>query len=123
MPCIMGIDSGLTVTKAVIFDADGTVLAIARRRVPQIIPAPQYVERDMDGLWAATADAICEAVASVAGRLPISSRSPLRPWRRYLLARSEPEAAWPCRYFSRHNVPGKSPMPGTRARSAQAHLN
>ena len=52
MPCIMGIDSGLTVTKAVIFDADGTVLAIARRRVPQLIPAPQHVERDMDGLWA-----------------------------------------------------------------------
>lgn len=64
MPCIMGIDSGLTVTKAVIFDADGTVLAIARRRVPQLIPAPQHVERDMDGLWAATADAIREAVAA-----------------------------------------------------------
>ncbi|WP_275786522.1 FGGY-family carbohydrate kinase [Pararhizobium gei] len=64
MPCIMGIDSGLTVTKAVIFDADGTVLAIARRRVPQLIPAPQYVERDMDSLWAATADAIREAVAA-----------------------------------------------------------
>src|SRR5690606_6894047 len=62
MPCIMGIDSGLTVTKAVIFDADGTVLAIARRRVPQLIPAPQHVERDMDALWAATADAIREAV-------------------------------------------------------------
>ncbi len=64
MPCIMGIDSGLTVTKAVIFDADGTALAIARRRVPQLIPAPQHVERDMDGLWAATADAIREAVAA-----------------------------------------------------------
>ncbi|MFC3075244.1 FGGY-family carbohydrate kinase [Shinella pollutisoli] len=62
MPVILGIDSGLTVTKAVVFDADGTVLAIARRRVPQLIPAPQHVERDMDGLWAATADAIREAV-------------------------------------------------------------
>ncbi|GMB79835.1 FGGY-family carbohydrate kinase [Shinella zoogloeoides] len=64
MPCIMGIDSGLTVTKAVIFDADGTVLAIARRRVPQLIPAPQHVERDMDVLWTATADAIREAIAA-----------------------------------------------------------
>ena len=62
MPSILGIDSGLTVTKAVVFDADGTALAIARRRVPQLIPAPQHVERDMDGLWAATADAIREAV-------------------------------------------------------------
>lgn len=62
MPLILGIDSGLTVTKAVVFDADGTVLAVARRRVPQLIPAPQHVERDMDGLWAATADAIREAL-------------------------------------------------------------
>jgi len=64
MPCILGIDSGLTVTKAVIFDANGTVLSTARRRVPQLIPAPQHVERDMDGLWEATADAIREAVAA-----------------------------------------------------------
>jgi len=63
MPSLLGIDSGLTVTKAVIFDADGTVLSVARRRVPQLIPEPRHVERDMDGLWIATADAIREAVA------------------------------------------------------------
>lgn len=63
MPSIIGIDSGLTVTKAVIFDQDGTELAVARRRVPQSIPEPRHVERDMDGLWAATADAIREALA------------------------------------------------------------
>ena len=62
MPSLVGIDSGLTVTKAVIFDADGTVLSVARRRVPQLIPEPRHVERDMDGLWSATADAIREAV-------------------------------------------------------------
>ncbi|RYE76745.1 MAG: carbohydrate kinase, partial [Hyphomicrobiales bacterium] len=67
MPSLLGIDSGLTVTKAVIFDADGTVLSVARRRVPQLIPEPRHVERDMDGLWAATADAIREAV-STSGR-------------------------------------------------------
>jgi L-xylulokinase len=61
MPSLLGIDSGLTVTKAVIFDADGTVLSVARRRVLQLIPEPRHVERDMDGLWAATADAIREA--------------------------------------------------------------
>jgi L-xylulokinase len=62
MPSLVGIDSGLTVTKAVVFDADGTVLSVARRRVPQLMPEPRHVERDMDGLWAATADAIHEAV-------------------------------------------------------------
>ena len=64
MPSILGIDNGLTVTKAVIFDADGRQLAVARRRVPQDIPHPRHVERDMAGLWRATAEAIRDALAS-----------------------------------------------------------
>jgi L-xylulokinase len=64
MPSLLGIDNGLTVTKAVVFDADGTPLAVARRRVPQAIPRPHHVERDMDGLWRATAEAIAEALAA-----------------------------------------------------------
>lgn len=63
MPCLLGIDNGLTVTKAVIFDEGGKPLAVARRRVPQIMPKPRHVERDMDGLWLATADAISEAIS------------------------------------------------------------
>jgi L-xylulokinase len=63
MPSLLGIDNGLTVTKAVIFDADGTQLAVARRRVPQSIPQPRRVERDMNGLWAATSEAIREAIS------------------------------------------------------------
>ncbi|MFB2552774.1 FGGY-family carbohydrate kinase [Ensifer soli] len=69
MPSLIGIDSGLTVTKAVVFDTDGTVLAVARRRVPQLIPAPRRIERDMDGLWSATAQAIREAL-DASGRAP-----------------------------------------------------
>src|SRR5690606_22218668 len=57
------IDSGLTVTKAVIFDVDGTTLAVARRRVAQSFPRARHVERDMDEFWNATADAIAEALA------------------------------------------------------------
>lgn len=64
MPCLIGIDNGLTVTKAVVFDADGSQLSLARRRVPQSMPRPYYVERDMDGLWNATAEAIAEALAA-----------------------------------------------------------
>jgi L-xylulokinase len=63
MPSLLGIDSGLTVTKAVIFDIDGTAIAVARRRVSQIIPRPRFVERDMHELWTATAEAIREAIA------------------------------------------------------------
>jgi L-xylulokinase len=63
MSSLLGIDNGLTVTKAVIFDVDGAQLAVARRRVPQSMPHPRFVERDMAGLWQATADAIREAIA------------------------------------------------------------
>ncbi len=62
MPSLLGIDSGLTVTKAVIFDIDGTPLAVARRRVTQFMPKARHVERDMDELWTQTADAIAEAI-------------------------------------------------------------
>ncbi|MGU3399735.1 FGGY-family carbohydrate kinase [Brucellaceae bacterium D45D] len=63
MPSLLGIDSGLTVTKAVLFDVDGTELSVARRRVAQSLPCPRHVERDMDEFWSATADAIAEAIA------------------------------------------------------------
>lgn len=62
MSCLLGIDNGLTVTKAVIFDETGEVLSVARRRVRQIIPRPRHVERDMHELWRMTAEAIREAI-------------------------------------------------------------
>ena len=64
MPSLLGIDNGLTVTKAALFDIDGTPLSVARRRVPQSIPRPRHVERDMAGLCSATAEAITEAIAA-----------------------------------------------------------
>ncbi|MBP7000002.1 FGGY-family carbohydrate kinase [Amaricoccus sp.] len=64
MPSLVGIDSGLTVTKAVVFDAGGAQLAVARRRVAQAMPRPRHVERDMEAHWAATAAAIAEALAA-----------------------------------------------------------
>ncbi|RYH07724.1 FGGY-family carbohydrate kinase [Tropicimonas sp. IMCC6043] len=62
MTCLLGIDSGLTVTKAVLFDADGTALAVARREVPQLMPEARHVERDMDTLWRESAAAIREVI-------------------------------------------------------------
>lgn len=64
MALLLGIDNGLTVTKAVIFDETGRVLATARRRVAQSMPQPRHVERDMDDLWRQTAAAISEAIST-----------------------------------------------------------
>lgn len=61
---LLGIDSGLTVTKAVIFDLAGTTVGAGKVDVPQLYPMPGHVERDMASLWQATAQAIKEALAS-----------------------------------------------------------
>ena len=63
MDRIVAIDSGLTVTKAVVFDLAGRELAVARRSVPQIQPTPRHVERDMLHLWQQTAHAIREVLS------------------------------------------------------------
>ena len=64
MDRIVAIDSGLTVTKAVIFDLTGKELAVATRTVPKIQPTPRHVERDMLHLWQQTAQAIREVLST-----------------------------------------------------------
>ena len=62
MSRLLTIDSGLTVTKVVIFDTEGREVAVARRAIRQSMPAPRHVERDMDDLWRQTASAIREVM-------------------------------------------------------------
>ncbi|WP_422074805.1 FGGY-family carbohydrate kinase [Tranquillimonas rosea] len=70
MQVLIGLDSGLTMTKAVVFDLDGGVVAEAARRVPQIKERPRHVERDMSGHWRASADAIRDALAQAGKAVP-----------------------------------------------------
>ncbi|MCA8934051.1 MAG: carbohydrate kinase, partial [Rhodospirillaceae bacterium] len=68
--CLIGIDCGLTVTKAIVFDTGGRELGIGRRETAQIKPGPRRVERDMLGLWADVCGALREALAGIdAGRV------------------------------------------------------
>lgn len=60
---LLGLDSGLTVTKAVVFRTDGTVVATARREIRQIKATPRHVERDMAEHWRISAEAIRQALA------------------------------------------------------------
>jgi L-xylulokinase len=62
---LLGIDSGSTATKAVIFDTSGRTVAVASRRVAQRQPRARHVERDMQETWAAACDAIRDALAQV----------------------------------------------------------
>ncbi len=59
---LLAVDGGLTVTKAVVFAADGRELGVGEARVPQETPRPRWVERNMDDLWDACAGAIRDAL-------------------------------------------------------------
>ena len=50
---LLGIDNGGSVTKAVIFDAQGREIASSSAKVPMLRPQPGFTERDMDALWQA----------------------------------------------------------------------
>lgn len=58
----LGLDCGLTVTKAVLFDEVGRPHSTASVRVPQDTPHPRWVERDVEMLWRASAEAIHRAI-------------------------------------------------------------
>lgn len=66
MARILAIDSGLTVTKAVVFDTEGRQLGVARRNLAQLMPGPHRVERDMEAFWRESASAIREVLATSA---------------------------------------------------------
>jgi L-xylulokinase len=70
MTYLLGVDAGQTVTKAVLFDADGRTVAGARADTCVSSPHPRWQERDMDDAWRQTASAIaaCLRAAGVDGR-------------------------------------------------------
>lgn len=59
---LLGLDSGSTATKAVIFDTTGRTVAVGSRGVEQRQPRPRHVERDMEETWAAASGAIRDAL-------------------------------------------------------------
>lgn len=65
MSLLLGIDAGSTVTKAVAFDLEGTVLATAQQRVALQYPQPRYVERDQDELWSAVCAVSRDVIAGL----------------------------------------------------------
>jgi L-xylulokinase len=60
---LLGIDAGLTVTKAALFDLHGHETAVASAETRTTSPAPRWQERDMDELWTQTAAAIHRCLA------------------------------------------------------------
>ncbi len=60
---LLGIDAGLTVTKAALFDIHGREISVASAETRTTSPAPRWQERDMDEVWTQTAAAIRRCLA------------------------------------------------------------
>ncbi len=60
---ILAIDQGTTSTRAILFDAGLSPIAIARRELPQHFPASGWVEHDPEDIWRATLSTCREAMA------------------------------------------------------------
>ena len=51
-PCLVGVDAGTSVVKAVAFDALGNEIYASEKPMPLRRPEPLWIEQDMDELWA-----------------------------------------------------------------------
>jgi glycerol kinase len=63
---LLAIDQGTTSTRAILFDASLTPVAVAAQELRQIYPAPGWVEHDPEEIWSATV-ATARAVLAKAG--------------------------------------------------------
>ncbi len=60
---VIALDQGTTSTRAIVFDAAGTVCGVAQREFPQHYPADGWVEHDAEDIWRDTQAVLREAVA------------------------------------------------------------
>ena len=51
MRYILALDAGTTSVRAIIFDHDGQIRAVAQKEIRQIFPQPGWVEHDPQEIW------------------------------------------------------------------------
>ena len=66
-PLLLAIDQGTTSSRAIVFDADGSVRTVAQREFAQHFPAGGWVEHDPEEIWSATLAVTREALAAAGG--------------------------------------------------------
>ena len=59
---VLAIDQGTTSTRAIAFDAQARVVALARRPLPQHYPAPAWVEHEPEDIWRDTLAVVRECI-------------------------------------------------------------
>lgn len=54
--CVLTIDQGTTSSRAIVFDGQGLIIALAQTEFPQIYPQDGWVEHDPEVIWTTTID-------------------------------------------------------------------
>ncbi|MDA3913732.1 glycerol kinase GlpK [Oleiagrimonas sp.] len=52
--CVLALDQGTTSSRAIVFDADATIVSVFQQEFAQIYPAPAQVEHDPSAIWQST---------------------------------------------------------------------
>ena len=60
---ILAIDQGTTSSRAIVFDADASILSVAQEEFPQLYPANGWVEHDPEAIWSSTLNVCRDAIA------------------------------------------------------------
>jgi glycerol kinase len=62
MQHVLALDQGTTSSRAIVFDQEGRIRAVAQREFEQIFPRPGWVEHDPREIWASQAGVAAEAL-------------------------------------------------------------
>ena len=62
MPFILALDQGTTSSRAIVFDHDGAIKAVAQKEFTQIFPSTGWVEHDPQEIWASQIGVAVEAL-------------------------------------------------------------
>ncbi|MEO6212573.1 MAG: glycerol kinase GlpK [Vicinamibacterales bacterium] len=62
MKYILALDQGTTSSRAILFDHDGAIVALAQKEFQQIFPEPGWVEHDPQEIWATQSAVAVEAL-------------------------------------------------------------
>jgi glycerol kinase len=71
VPYILALDQGTTSSRAIVFDRDGTAVAVAQKEFAQIFPHPGWVEHDPMEIWATQLAVAVEALGRAG--VPVSA--------------------------------------------------
>ena len=60
---ILSIDQGTTSSRAILFNREGSIVAVSQKEFEQIYPKPGWVEHDPLEIWSSQVSVVTEAIA------------------------------------------------------------